>query len=261
MTDDSSFRSTSSSGPHSGSVSTAQMLDAYLSTETFPNPNDASNSPLISMTSPPTFVSERISDHSTHDIQLNSGYKSKTWECFDRGNSIENRRGDDLKSCLSEPPSTNAPRDDLSHFHVMTKRNTFKNSSDKCYARASSQNRSRSSSPTFFKHSRQNKRGWKRYRSRCSLHHDDENSRSSGDLNCYRRFPRLPAKRMEKFSDLPLEWWEREEDCKLAKEFHTKKIDYLWTSREDLVLQTTLYKNDTVMEKNMFPCKLLFFLN
>eukprot|EP01033_Poteriospumella_lacustris_P001182 gene1182-859_t len=48
-------------------------------------------------------------------------------------------------------------------------------------------------------------------------------------------------------------WWEREEDCKLAKEAHTDKIDYLWPSREDLVLETTLAEDDTVLEPNMFP--------
>ena len=39
----------------------------------------------------------------------------------------------------------------------------------------------------------------------------------------------------------------------MAKEAHTDKIDYLWPSREDLVLETTLAEDDTVLEPNMFP--------
>jgi len=62
-----------------------------------------------------------------------------------------------------------------------------------------------------------------------------------------------PIKRHGQFSDLPLEWWERDEDCKLAKEYHQDKIDRLWPSREDLVMQTTLAEEDTVLEPNMFP--------
>lgn len=63
----------------------------------------------------------------------------------------------------------------------------------------------------------------------------------------------LPFRRNEKFSDLPIEWWERNEECKDAKSLHTEKIDYFWPSREDLVLQTTLADEDTVLEPNMFP--------
>lgn len=66
-----------------------------------------------------------------------------------------------------------------------------------------------------------------------------------------------PVKRHGQFSDLPLEWWERDEDCKLAKEYHQDKIDRLWPSREDLVMQTTLAEEDTVLEPNMFPCMFL----
>lgn len=54
-------------------------------------------------------------------------------------------------------------------------------------------------------------------------------------------------------SDLPLEWWERTEDCKEAKARHTARIDHICDSREDLVLKTTLWKEDTVLEPNMFP--------
>lgn len=69
----------------------------------------------------------------------------------------------------------------------------------------------------------------------------------------------LPAKerlpRNPKFSDLPLEWWERGEACKEAKTDHVEKIDYLCKSREFLVLNTTLWTEDTMLELNMFPCK------
>lgn len=57
--------------------------------------------------------------------------------------------------------------------------------------------------------------------------------------------------------DLPLEWWERSEDCKDAKARHTDRIDHICDSREDLVLKTTLWKENTVLEPNMFPCKCL----
>jgi hypothetical protein len=56
-------------------------------------------------------------------------------------------------------------------------------------------------------------------------------------------------------ADLPLEWWERSEDCKDAKAAHTQRIDHMCDSREGLVLKTTLWEDDTVLEPNMFPCK------
>jgi hypothetical protein len=56
-------------------------------------------------------------------------------------------------------------------------------------------------------------------------------------------------------SDLPLEWWERADECKDAKAAHTARIDHMCDSREGLVLKTTLWKEDTVLEPNMFPCK------
>lgn len=55
--------------------------------------------------------------------------------------------------------------------------------------------------------------------------------------------------------DLPLEWWERSEGCKEAKFHHTRMIDYFCSSREDLVLLTTLWKSSIALEPNMFPCK------
>ncbi len=60
------------------------------------------------------------------------------------------------------------------------------------------------------------------------------------------------------YSDLPLEWWEREEDCKTAKMQHMERVDNVCRSREDLVLLTTLWRDDITMEPNMFPCKLVF---
>jgi hypothetical protein len=55
------------------------------------------------------------------------------------------------------------------------------------------------------------------------------------------------------FSDLPLEWWDRTEDCKDAKVKHTDRIDNICESREDLVMQTTLWNRNTALEPNMFP--------
>ena len=59
--------------------------------------------------------------------------------------------------------------------------------------------------------------------------------------------------------DLPLEWWERTEDCKDAKALHTERVDSICDSREALVLKTTLWREDTVLEPNMFPCKYRVF--
>lgn len=66
--------------------------------------------------------------------------------------------------------------------------------------------------------------------------------------------------RNPKYSDLPLEWWERGEGCKDAKTLHVSKIDELCESREQLVLHTTLWKKKTVLEPNMFPCKCFVFV-
>lgn len=53
---------------------------------------------------------------------------------------------------------------------------------------------------------------------------------------------------------LPLEWWEREEDCQIAKKRHTERIDDMCgNDREGLILKTTLYSKNTVLEPNMFP--------
>lgn len=62
------------------------------------------------------------------------------------------------------------------------------------------------------------------------------------------RFERDP-----KFSYLPIEFWDRSEACREAKSRHVAKIDALCESREQLVLDTTLWKEDPTMEPNMFP--------
>lgn len=77
-------------------------------------------------------------------------------------------------------------------------------------------------------------------------------SRSSSSILSKRIRRRNPY-----YSPLPLEWWERSEGCKEAKLAHVDKIDWLCCNREFLVLQTTLLEQDTALEPNMFPCKLL----
>jgi hypothetical protein len=61
--------------------------------------------------------------------------------------------------------------------------------------------------------------------------------------------------RNPKYTDLPLEWWEREEDCKHAKIMHMSRLDELCGTREDLILSTTFWRtnSDIVLETNMFP--------
>lgn len=60
------------------------------------------------------------------------------------------------------------------------------------------------------------------------------------------------------YEPLPLEYWERSDGCREAKFNHMDKIDRLCSSRERLVLLTTLYEEDTVLETNMFPCECSF---
>eukprot|EP01031_Cornospumella_fuschlensis_P035412 gene35412-42922_t len=55
------------------------------------------------------------------------------------------------------------------------------------------------------------------------------------------------------YEDLPLEWWERSDGCREAKLRHTDRIDRLCSSREFLVLQTTLLHKEIALEPNMFP--------
>lgn len=57
----------------------------------------------------------------------------------------------------------------------------------------------------------------------------------------------------QSYVDLPLEWWERSEGCKEAKLDHMDRVDNVCSSREELVLLTTLWRDDIVLEPNMFP--------
>jgi hypothetical protein len=61
--------------------------------------------------------------------------------------------------------------------------------------------------------------------------------------------------------NLPLEWWDREEGCKAAKARHMDRVDNICHSREDLVLLTTLWSEDIVLEPNMFPCEICHFFH
>ena len=56
-----------------------------------------------------------------------------------------------------------------------------------------------------------------------------------------------------RYTSLPLEWWERSDDCLQAKRDHMDRLDHYGISRERLVYMTTLYDDDIVLEKNMFP--------
>jgi hypothetical protein len=80
-------------------------------------------------------------------------------------------------------------------------------------------------------------------------HHSWHQSRS-------RSRSRSPVKSRRHFGVLPIEYWERTEDCQEAKFLHMEKLDRLCDSREMLVLNTTLHDCHTALEKNMFPCKL-----
>lgn len=59
-----------------------------------------------------------------------------------------------------------------------------------------------------------------------------------------------PARR---YVELPLEFWERSPECRLAKLAHMDRVDALCDSRERLVRLTALAHADTVLEANMFP--------
>jgi len=55
-------------------------------------------------------------------------------------------------------------------------------------------------------------------------------------------------------SVLPLEFWERTEECKEAKKLHMTKVDHFCGGeREGLILKTVLAKADVAIETNMFP--------
>ena len=56
-----------------------------------------------------------------------------------------------------------------------------------------------------------------------------------------------------KFSYLPLEFWERTEECKDAKSKHMFRVDNIGITREQVIRLTSLYDQDIVLERNMFP--------
>jgi hypothetical protein len=56
-----------------------------------------------------------------------------------------------------------------------------------------------------------------------------------------------------KFSYLPLEFWERTEECKDAKSKHMFRVDNIGITREQVIRLTSLYDEDIVLERNMFP--------
>jgi len=56
------------------------------------------------------------------------------------------------------------------------------------------------------------------------------------------------------YEPLPLEYWDRSDDCREAKVKHMDRIDEMFQKdRESVILHTTLWKEDTVLERNMFP--------
>lgn len=53
---------------------------------------------------------------------------------------------------------------------------------------------------------------------------------------------------------LKLEWWERDDESKMAKAAHTRRIDDLFDGdRETVIFMTTLRDCDVSLEANMFP--------
>jgi len=112
---------------------------------------------------------------------------------------------------------------------------------------------SSSSSRTFDK-SRSPSKKRKHYHSEQYVPHNNDINTSSFQqvVVAHAAISHRPS-RNPRFSDLPLEWWERHEKCKDAKEKHTSRIDHICSSREDLVLQTTLWGEETVLEPNLFP--------
>jgi len=71
--------------------------------------------------------------------------------------------------------------------------------------------------------------------------------------NINNKYNRVQTPSCRRYVDLPLEFWERSDDCLNAKRAHLERIDSLCDSRETLVRLTTLANADTVLEKNMFP--------
>jgi hypothetical protein len=58
-----------------------------------------------------------------------------------------------------------------------------------------------------------------------------------------------------RFDPLPLQYWGRSDECKDAKAEHMDRVDSFMDDRVRLVLETTLWQQDVVLEDNMFPCK------
>lgn len=81
-----------------------------------------------------------------------------------------------------------------------------------------------------------------RWRNKRSHHHSHRRHRHR------RRYNR-------RYDVLPMEYFDRSEDCKEAKLDHMDRIDHFCDSREYLVLNTTLWQRSTALELNMFPCK------
>lgn len=129
------------------------------------------------------------------------------------------------------------------NYHV--KRNKF-NRFPRSLSRYSNRNRIQYRNRSPIKDSRSKKR--ERSPSPCNSKHSNQSL-----LRSEKEFIRNP-----KYSELPLEWWERSDECKDAKSFHLKKIDRLCGDRESLVIQTTLWKEDIALEKNLFSCKSLY---
>lgn len=84
--------------------------------------------------------------------------------------------------------------------------------------------------------------------SECS---SSSSSNSYPDSSCQE--PRKRQRQNAPFLPLPLEWWERAEDCRAAKNEHHSRVVQLCDSPERLILLTILQKEHTVMEPNMFP--------
>jgi vacuolar-type H+-ATPase subunit C/Vma6 len=82
-----------------------------------------------------------------------------------------------------------------------------------------------------------------------------KSSSKSRYRNCTKLSPSKNSYSTPKFELIPIEYFERSEECKTAKLDHMDRIDALCSSREDLVMLTTLWNRNVAMEKNMFPCK------
>jgi len=98
------------------------------------------------------------------------------------------------------------------------------------------------------------------YHSTCDDSSEESSITSSLDRNGIEECPRqfrgecIPSSDSDReYETLPLEYWERSKECKEAKWDHMERLDNLCESRERLVLLTTLWDADTVLETNMFP--------